>query len=77
MIFIANNLLCIKSDATQFVIAWDYKKKLQVVFAERRSEIRNPLKALIKKNDGGITLFFIKFCLLISAGGNQSAPAES
>jgi hypothetical protein len=64
-----SNLLCINSDATQFAVGYDCEKKIRVKFAGRRSGIRGPLK-----DDSGITLFFIKFYLLISAGGYQSDP---
>jgi hypothetical protein len=73
MISHVNSNLLINSDATQFQVGGELKKKTQVKVYRGRNTHQQPMKTLPSK-DENLTAFFIKYYATISCGGYLADP---
>lgn len=70
-----NPKLILNADASQFKVGSDCKQNIQIKYAETESiKLEGPLKSLPNVADKGITAFFMKYYLLMSAFGDQADP---
>jgi hypothetical protein len=72
MVPITPSKLILNADASQFKVGYDSNKKIEVKYLVKPAG--KPLKVLPEKNDAGITAYFIKYYLLMSAGGFSADP---
>jgi hypothetical protein len=72
MVPMVHPYLILNSDASQFGVGFDVNEKVVVMYVDKRGDLN--LKAAPNKTDSGITMFFIKWYLLISAGGICGTP---
>ena len=65
--------MIINSDATQFTVGGNVKKKTEVVYSNSRNTSYEPLKVLPDQREG-LTAYSIKYYAIISAGGYVANP---
>jgi hypothetical protein len=69
--------LILNMDATQFQVGYDTKGKIEIKYKtdDKKNMLKKgPLKVLPEKSDAGITAFFIKYYMLMSAAGYAANP---
>ena len=70
-----NPRLILNADASQFKVGNDCKQQVEIKYIEtERSKLKGPKKSKPSAPDKGITSFFIKYFLLMSAFGDQADP---
>jgi hypothetical protein len=73
MVPLVSHFLILNMDATQYAVGNNSNRKAKVKYINRPSKGKS-LEVVKEKGDSGITCFFIKNYLLISAGGVAADP---